>query len=91
MKKPAVWIVIACAAAFGLIMYSSFRGLTGHRVEVCIEFDGREACRTASASSEKQAERTAIENACAQLTSGMTNSIACQNTPPKSRRVLSRE
>jgi hypothetical protein len=91
MRKPAVWIAIACAAAFGLMMYSSVRGLSEHRVEVCIEFDGRESCRTASASTEKQAERTAIENACAQLTSGMTNSIACQNTQPKNKRTLSRE
>jgi len=91
MKKPAVWIVAAFAIAFGLMMFTSFRGVTGHRVEACIEFEGRESCRTASASTRQQAERTAIDNACAQLTSGMTNSIACQNTPPKSLRVLTAE
>jgi hypothetical protein len=49
-----------------------------------MEFRGSTACRTASAETREDAIRTAADNACAQLVSGMTDSIACTQTPPKS-------
>jgi hypothetical protein len=49
-----------------------------------MEFRGGTACRTASAETREDAIRTAADNACAQLVSGMTDSIACTQTPPKS-------
>jgi hypothetical protein len=81
-KKTGLWIVLAFAVAFAAIMYTSTRNLSSYRVEVCIEFDGRSACRTASAATREQAQRTATDNACAQLASGMSQSIQCTNTRP---------
>ena len=82
---------IALAAAFllflGLLLYSSLR-LGQVTVEVCIEFKGRTGCGTAAAPTEEEAIRTASDNACALIASGMTDSIACSRTPPKSVRRL---
>jgi len=56
------------------------------RCEVCITYQGRNACRTASARTRELALRTATDNACAQIASGVTESNQCQNTPPDSVR-----
>jgi hypothetical protein len=77
--------VIFVAAALALIVYSTL-SLGGHSCEVCIEFRGQEKCRSAKGSTSDEATRTAIDNACAFLASGVTDSIACTNTPPKSVR-----
>ena len=56
------------------------------RCEVCITFRGSQSCRTAAASTRELALRTATENACAQISSGVTDSNQCNNTPPDSVR-----
>jgi hypothetical protein len=82
MKKPAVLIGILFAAiVLGVLIYSTL-GLSRYRVEVCVEFNGRSSCRTASATTRAAAQRTATDNACALLTSGMTESMACAAKPP---------
>lgn len=88
MKSKGVWIVLIFGLAFLAIMYTSTRNLSAYRVEVCMEFNGRQACRTASAASPEMAQRTATDNACALIASGMSDSIACTNTTPKSIRQL---
>lgn len=82
MKRTGLWIGVVVAAAFAVMMVASFRGVSRYRVEVCMEFQGRSACRTASASSAEQARRTATDNACALIASGMSDSIACTNKTP---------
>ena len=47
---------------------------------------GTQSCRTASARTRELALRTATENACAQISSGVTDSNQCNNTPPDSVR-----
>jgi hypothetical protein len=83
MKRAGLWITLIFSIAFLAIMFTSTRGLSSHRVEVCVEFQGQSACRTASGATRDEALRTARDNACAQVSSGMTDSIACQNTLPK--------
>jgi hypothetical protein len=82
LKRPGVWIAVIFALVFLGVMIYSTMGIRKYRVEVCIEYGGRQACRTASAATAEEARRTATDNACALLTSGMTDSIACANTPP---------
>ena len=82
-KKTGLWIVVIFGLAFLAIMYTSTRNLSQHRVEVCMEFNGHSQCRSASAATKEQAQRTATDNACALIASGMTDSIACGNTVPK--------
>jgi hypothetical protein len=86
--KPIYWIVGAFVALVGGLMYTSLQGVTGHRVEVCISFQGRDNCRTARGNTEAEAKRTASDNACADLANGMTEIINCQNTTPRSVKVL---
>ncbi len=81
MKTPVLVGIVIVAIILGVIVYSSFN-LAGHRVEVCVAFKGQAACRTASGSTEEFARRTATANACAQVASGMTDSMACEQTPP---------
>jgi hypothetical protein len=74
MKKP-VWIgILFVIVVLGVIIYSSMN-LASYR-------------RTASGSTLEFAQRTAISNACADIASGVTDSIACeQSTPSKLTRL----
>ena len=87
MKKPVLMGVVFGLLVLAYIVYSSMN-LAGHKVEVCITFNGRTNCRTASGASEEYARRTATTNACADIASGVTDSIACENTPPNSVKVI---
>ncbi len=83
MVKPAFLIAMLVAGFVAYLIYSTM-GQSKFRVEACMEFQGRESCKTASGPTEQQALRMAIETACAQIASGMTESMACDRTPPKS-------
>jgi len=87
--KSRTGLIIAgvAIAVIGLMVYSSM-DLVGYRVEVCKEFQGRSACRIASGANREAALRTASDNACALISSGMTDSIACQGTTPVSVKWL---
>lgn len=82
LALAVVFIVILVA-----IVYSSLH-LGEVKVEVCMEFKARKNCGTAAAPSEEEAIRTATDNACALISSGMTESMACTRTPPASVRRL---
>ncbi|HKZ51802.1 MAG TPA: hypothetical protein VJ085_00830 [Candidatus Acidoferrales bacterium] len=88
MSRTAKITLTAVAILFvGLLVYSSLR-LGAVAVEVCVEFKGRANCGTAAAPTEEEAIRTATDNACAIISSGVTESIACSSTPPQSVRRL---
>ena len=83
MKKNVLIVVLFGVVFLGILVYFSM-GLSQHRVEVCVEFNGRQSCRTASGPSREDARRKATDNACAFVASGMTDSIACSGKPPVS-------
>jgi hypothetical protein len=58
--------------------------------DVCMEFNGRRNCASASASSEEEALNSARNTACGPLAFGMNESIACGNTPPATRQCRTR-
>jgi hypothetical protein len=64
-----------------VVVYTSFHE-AGVRCEVCIRFADREACRAVDGATEEEARRAAVTNTCANLTSGVTNSLACERTTP---------
>jgi len=72
------------AIGYGLVAVVVFSSLSigGVRCEVCMEFDGRRACRAVDGNDEKETRAAAITNACALVASGVTDTVACQNTPP---------
>lgn len=65
----------------GVLVYSSMN-LQQYRVEVCMDYASRQACRTASGATEEFALRTAMSNACAQIASGVTETRGCELTTP---------
>jgi hypothetical protein len=82
--KKTVWLAIAFVIlVVGFVVVSTFQG---KRItcEVCIVFNGRRDCRKASAANRMEAQRTATDNACGLLASGVTESMQCSNTPPES-------
>ncbi|MFQ5740860.1 MAG: hypothetical protein ACE5JX_17800 [Acidobacteriota bacterium] len=78
-----ILIVVAFALFLIYIIYASL-SLSPFSCEVCVEFRGQTACRTASGITREEATRTAIDNACARISSGVTDGIACSQTPPES-------
>lgn len=81
MTKIAVAAAILGAITLALVVYYAL-GQTRVSCEVCITFRGRTQCRSALGATREEATRTATDNACAFLASGMTDSVACTNTPP---------
>ena len=81
MKKPVIIGILFFLAIVAVIIYSTMN-LSRYRVEVCMQFNGRTSCRTTSGSTEEFALRTAMQNACAEIASGVTDSIACEHSQP---------
>jgi hypothetical protein len=86
--KPAVWLGAGFVIlVLGFIVYSSLH-TNRYRCEICLTFNGRTDCRTAGAQNRDHALRTAIENACAQLAAGVTETSQCEQTRPDSVRWI---
>ena len=81
MKKPVVAGIIFVLIVLGVIIYSSMN-LAKHRLEVCVQFNGKTKCKIASAVSEEFAQQTAIANACGEIAFGVTETVACQHSVP---------
>ena len=81
MKNTKVLAVLGFALFLVYIIYASM-GLSQVSCEVCITYRGRTQCRTAQGTNAEEAQRTATDVACTFLSSGMTDSILCGNTPP---------
>jgi hypothetical protein len=83
MNKTTVIAILFSLAVLGVLIYSSMN-LQQFSCEVCITYQGRNNCSTAAGTSAEEATRTATDVACAPISSGMTESIQCSNTPPNS-------
>ncbi|MFN8545574.1 MAG: hypothetical protein U0807_15395 [Candidatus Binatia bacterium] len=80
--KWTSWVSLIALVLIGAVVVATSLHVGGERCEVCIAFDGREACRTVDADTEDEARRGAVTNTCAQLTAGVTQTLACERTPP---------
>ena len=87
MSKPVVAGIIFVVIVLAVLLYSTM-SLAKFRVEVCMTFNGRTDCRTASADTEEHALRSATSNACGLIASGVTDSLACEHSQPTSVRWL---
>lgn len=82
--KKTVWLgALFLTAVLAYLVISSFRP-QGFRCRVCVNYNGRRDCRTASAETREGAERAATSNACAQVASGVIESSQCESGPPES-------
>jgi len=76
--KTTSWVAfVALALVIGFVVWSSLR-VGGVRCEVCIEFGGRQACRAVDGDTDHDALAAARTNTCAQLASGVTETMACE-------------
>ena len=83
MKTPVLAGILLAVAVLAALIYTSF-GNRHFRCEVCVSYQGRQSCRKASAATKEQALRSATDNACALIASGVTASMVCQSAPPVS-------
>jgi hypothetical protein len=89
VKKSVLLAIVFIVVVIGAVVFTTMSSTSSrYRVEVCVEFQGRSSCRTAAAATEQGALRTAQENACALISSGVTDSIQCGSSQPVSVKWL---
>jgi hypothetical protein len=64
-----------------VVVYSSFQ-VSDYECEVCMAFGGQEVCGTVTGKTEEEGLRGAIDNACALLAGGVTDTLRCTRTRP---------
>jgi hypothetical protein len=89
-SRRNTWLALLLIAGFVALLVWGTLGAQAVECEVCVRFAGTENCATASAATEAEARRSAQTTACGPLTRGMNDAIACDNTPPVSRRCVTR-
>ncbi|MGH9488317.1 MAG: hypothetical protein ACRD04_12105 [Terriglobales bacterium] len=76
--RIALMVLVAVVLVY--VVWSSTH-TARHSVRVCVTYQGLSACRTAEGRTVQQAQRAAHDNACSQITSGVTGTLGCQDTP----------
>lgn len=84
MSAGKIITLIAVLAFAALLLWSTLSAQKTE-CEVCVEFQGRRNCATASAATEQEAARSAQTTACGPLAGGMAESILCGDATPASR------
>ena len=77
---------LAFGVFLGLITWLMFSGHRKNKVEVCMSFQGRSNCATASAATSEEAFRAATDAACTLISGGVTDTQACARSQPVSVR-----
>jgi hypothetical protein len=77
---------LGLGAALLAALFFATRSQNTVECEICMEFRGHSACRTASAADRDAAVRAAVSTACAVLSSGVTQGLECDRTPLRSVR-----
>ena len=85
ISRPALAGIVFVVAVLAVIAYMSVNlARHGIRAEVCMDFNGRSNCKTVSGDSREHVIQTGVSNACADIVSGVTETIQCEHTAPKS-------
>ena len=74
-------LILAALVFMGYVVYGSMARVEA-QCSLCVEFNGRNICRSGAGATEAEARRAAQESACGGNARGMSESIACANTPP---------
>ncbi len=83
MVRAVIVALLLAAATLALVVFGVLSSFA-HECEVCVTFHGRTACRRAAGSTAEEALRTAQDNACAFVASGMTETVGCTTRPAAS-------
>ena len=81
MSKTTIIGSVFGVLMLGVILYLSM-GLSRYTCDVCITFNGRTQCRSASGADRQTALITARDNACAFLVASKTDGFLCGQTEP---------
>jgi len=81
-RKGVIATLVFLVPVVAFVIYASLQ-VNKYACEVCISFQGRETCRTVIAKTRKEALRGATDNACALLSSGVTDTLRCARTVPR--------
>jgi hypothetical protein len=78
--------IVKIALAVGFLATVVYVALGQSRVtcEVCMSYQGRQACEQTSAANSAEALMQATASACSQISGGVTGSIQCNNAQPLS-------
>jgi hypothetical protein len=92
-KRRRPWLNAVITLAFllpvaAVVIYSSFH-VSDFECQACLSFDGRTACGTVTAKTDEEGRRAAIDNACGQLASGVTDTLRCSRTRPTTAKCRS--
>ena len=85
-KKIKIAITLGFVAVVIFIMSSTMK-LGKVSCEICIDFKGRNACRSAAGTTKDEAITAAKGTACADIASGRDDSIACNDRTPLTSEV----
>jgi hypothetical protein len=87
MSKTVIIGVVFVVGLLAYLIYSSMH-IAHYRVEVCVAYQGRSECRIASADTKEHALRSAQNNACGLMVSGVTETMQCEHVDPSSVKWL---
>ncbi len=82
--KRNLFVILGTLAALSALFYYMIVSAVQVECTVVMNFKGREVTVRASGATIEDARRAAITGACGQISSGMSELIECENTPPKS-------
>ena len=84
--NKTVKVALSIVGLAGLLAVFTYLSMSPNEVscEVCVEFRGATECRKAAGKDRLEAETAAGSTACGLISGGVTDGIACRNTPPKS-------
>jgi hypothetical protein len=82
--KSRTLVTIAAIVLFAAFLAYSTLSAQKVTCTVCVEFNGRHNCSTASHTTTAEATRSAQTTACGPVTSGMNDAIACEGRAPVS-------
>ncbi len=86
MSKKVKLVIVVCVLAVFVYIVTSSMGTAKVSCEVCLDFKGRQTCRSARGPTRDEAIAAARDNACAQIVSGRTDNILCGGSQPVSIR-----
>jgi hypothetical protein len=80
-KFRVLGLSVAIVALLGGLIYGSL-SVVQSECSLCVEFNGQRQCRTGSGATQEDAQAAARRAACAVMTSGMAETIQCDNVIP---------
>ena len=82
--KRSTMITLAVLALIVVLFFYMSTASAREECTVCMDFQGRSNCASAAGSTPAEATQTAHSTACGPITTGMNETIACENREPVS-------